>query len=108
MNDRREQISEKYIELMQYATKQTILISNALIHQQVKLYQGQYIKGVVTTCQGANVSLSLNKNQAEWLNTRTLNRKKKWLAWIESPYGRQLLLIGDEDFCFWQPTYDQM
>lgn len=108
LKDRREQLSEEYIQLAKYVTKQTVILSHALISQRIKLYQGQYNNSIVTNCNGIGIRLSLDETQKKWLNTRNKNRKKQGVAWIITPYGTQLLLIADEDFCVWQPTYEQM
>lgn len=108
LKDRREQLSEEYIQLAKYVTEQTVILSRALISQRIKLYQGQYNNGIVTNCEGVRIRLSLDDTQKKWLSTRNKNRKKQGLAWITTPYGTQLLLIADEDFCVWQPTYEQM
>lgn len=108
LKDRREQLSEENIQAAKYVAKQTVILSSTLISQRIKLYQGKYNNGIVTNCKGVGIRLSLDDTQKKWLNTRNKNRKKQSLAWIITPYGTQILLIADEDFCVWQPTYEQM
>ncbi|MGG4664857.1 DUF1481 domain-containing protein [Providencia vermicola] len=89
---------------------QRILETNtALIVGGVKLYQGRWQQGKVTTCEGDVRDVTFEPYAENWLQSRA----KVWhsqlnLAWLESSEGNQLLMVADTDFCRWQPSKDSL
>ncbi|CNJ20593.1 DUF1481 domain-containing protein [Yersinia vastinensis] len=102
---RREQLSADNIAVYQLEAKRILELSSALRAGNVKLIQGRWQEGIVTTCAGKTLRLSLDDNSQAWLNKRGANSTEPLgIAWLDSPEGQQLLLVANQDFCRWEPT----
>ncbi|CNJ33022.1 MULTISPECIES: DUF1481 domain-containing protein [Yersinia] len=102
---RREQLSADNIAVYQLEAKRILELSSALRAGNVKLIQGRWQEGIVTTCAGKTLRLSLDDNSQAWLNKRGANSAEPLgIAWLDSPEGQQLLLVANQDFCRWEPT----
>ncbi|CNG42187.1 DUF1481 domain-containing protein [Yersinia frederiksenii] len=102
---RREQLSMDNIAVYQLEAKRILEMSSALRAGNVRLIQGRWQEGIVTTCAGKTLRLSLDDNSQAWLNKRGANSAEPLgVAWLDSPEGQQLLLVANQDFCRWEPT----
>ncbi|CNI28813.1 lipoprotein [Yersinia aldovae] len=101
---RREQLSADNIAVYQLEAKRILELSNALRAGNITLIQGQWQEGIVTTCAGKTLRLSLDNDSQAWLNKRGANSAQPLgVAWLDSPEGQQLLLVANQDFCHWEP-----
>ncbi|WP_084766417.1 DUF1481 domain-containing protein [Xenorhabdus cabanillasii] len=106
---RREQLSNDDIISLQFDAKRTEEISDALIVGEVKLVQGHWQNGKVTTCAGKKLFIEFEPQDRVWLEERHKNSYGTLtIAWLEAPAGRQLLLVANDDFCRWEPTKDKL
>ncbi|WP_145600989.1 DUF1481 domain-containing protein [Yersinia frederiksenii] len=102
---RREQLSMDNIAVYQLEAKRILELSSALRAGNVRLIQGRWQEGIVTTCAGKTLRLSLDDNSQAWLNKRGANSAEPLgVAWLDSPEGQQLLLVANQDFCRWEPN----
>lgn len=103
--ERREQLSADEIAVFQLEAKRILELSSALRAENVRLIQGRWQAGIVTTCAGKTVRLSLDDNSQAWLSKRGSDSVQPLgVAWLDSPEGEQLLLVANQDFCHWEPT----
>lgn len=101
---RREQLSADNIAVYQLEAKRILELSSALRAGKVNLIQGRWQDGIVTTCAGKTLRLSLDDNSQAWLSKRGANSAQPLgVAWLDSPEGQQLLLVANQDFCRWEP-----
>lgn len=83
--------------------------NTALVVGDVKLYQGHWQQGKVTTCEGEVREVTFEPYAQDWLESRAkVWQSKLSLAWLESSEGNQLLMVADTDFCRWQPSKDSL
>ncbi|MEY4474748.1 MAG: hypothetical protein RL248_515 [Pseudomonadota bacterium] len=102
--ERREQLSTDDIAVYRLEAKRMLELSSALRAGNVRLIQGQWQDGVVTTCDKKTLRLSLDDNAQSWLTKRGENSAQPpGVAWLDSPKGQQLLLVANQDFCRWEP-----
>lgn len=102
--ERREKLSSDDIELYQYQASKSLELSNALRAGNVRLIQGQWKQGVITSCAGQPVTLNLSVRSQVWLAKRAAQANDNLgLAWLTAPEGDELLLVANEDFCKWEP-----
>lgn len=102
--DSREKLSADDIERYKYQADKVLNLSNTLRAGNVKLVQGRWRQGVITTCAGQPVTVSLSIKSQVWLAKRAATSNDKLgLAWLTAPEGNELLLVADEDFCTWEP-----
>lgn len=84
-------------------------ISDALTIGKVNLVQGIWYQNTMTTCAGEKVNVSFEGAQQRWLQRRTRqSNHPSYVAWLESPEGKQLLLVAEHDFCKWEPTKESL
>lgn len=103
--ERREQLSADEIAVFQLEAKRILELSSALRAGNVRLIQGRWQAGIVTTCAGKTVRLSLDDNSQAWLSKRGSDSVQPLgVAWLDSPEGEQLLLVANQNFCHWEPT----
>ncbi|AIN19498.1 MULTISPECIES: DUF1481 domain-containing protein [Yersinia] len=101
---RREQLSADNIAVYQLEAKRVLELSTALRAGNVRLIQGRWQDGIVTTCAGKTVRPNLDDNSQSWLSKRGANSAETLgIAWLDSPEGQQLLLVANQDFCSWEP-----
>ncbi|HDL6963546.1 TPA: DUF1481 domain-containing protein [Yersinia enterocolitica] len=101
---RREQLSVDNIAVYQLEAKRILELSSALRAGNVRLIQGRWQDGIVTTCAGKTLRLSLDDNSQAWLSKRGANSAEPLgVAWLDSSEGQQLLLVANQDFCRWEP-----
>ncbi|MEY0664895.1 DUF1481 domain-containing protein [Providencia rettgeri] len=102
-------LSADEIARWRFEAERILETNTALIVGGVKLYQGRWQQGKVTTCEGDVREVTFEAYAEKWLQ----NRAKVWhsqlnLAWLESSEGNQLLMVADTDFCRWQPSKDSL
>ncbi|TDB45088.1 DUF1481 domain-containing protein [Photorhabdus luminescens] len=106
---RRELLSSDDIVRMQFDAKRTLELSDALIVGNVRLMQGHWNNGKVTTCAGETISVEFEPYARSWLEQREKSSYGQLtIAWLEAPVGRELLLVANNDFCRWEPTKDSL
>ncbi|OWO79940.1 hypothetical protein B5C26_19520 [Photorhabdus luminescens] len=106
---RRELLSSDDIVRMQFDAKRTLELSDALIVGNVRLMQGRWNNGKVTTCAGETISVEFEPYARSWLEQREKSSYGQLtIAWLEAPVGRELLLVANNDFCRWEPTKDSL
>lgn len=92
------------IAVYQLEAKRILELSSALRAGNVQLIQGRWQDGIVTTCAGKTLRLSLDDNSQAWLSKRGANSAEPLgVAWLDSSEGQQLLLVANQDFCRWEP-----
>ncbi|OAT50600.1 DUF1481 domain-containing protein [Providencia heimbachae] len=83
--------------------------NTALIVGGIKLYQGHWQQGEITTCEGDVRDVTFEPYAEKWLKSRaSVWHKQLSVAWLESSEGNQLLMVADTDFCSWQPSKDSL
>ncbi|EJD6411557.1 DUF1481 domain-containing protein [Providencia rettgeri] len=102
-------LSTDEIARWRFEAERILETNTALIVGDVKLYQGHWQQGKVTTCEGEIRDVTFEPYAQNWIESRA----KIWhsqlnLAWLESPEGTQLLMVADTDFCRWQPSRDSL
>lgn len=102
-------LSTDEITRWRFEAARVLETNTALIVGGVKLYQGHWQQGKVTTCEGDVRDVTFEPYAENWLQSRA----KVWhsqlnLAWLESSEGNQLLMVADTDFCRWQPSKDSL
>ncbi|HDN2511699.1 TPA: DUF1481 domain-containing protein [Providencia rettgeri] len=102
-------LSTDEITRWRFEAARVLETNTALIVGGVKLYQGRWQQGKVTTCEGDVRDVTFEPYAENWLQSRA----KVWhsqlnLAWLESSEGNQLLMVADTDFCRWQPSKDSL
>ncbi|MBQ0532420.1 DUF1481 domain-containing protein [Providencia rettgeri] len=102
-------LSTDDITRWRFEAERVLETNTALIVGGVKLYQGRWQQGKVTTCEGDVREVTFEPYAENWLQSRA----KVWhsqlnLAWLESSEGNQLLMVADTDFCRWQPSKDSL
>ncbi|MBS0057519.1 DUF1481 domain-containing protein [Yersinia sp. Marseille-Q3913] len=103
--ERREQLSTDEIAVYQLEAKRILELSSALRAGNVRLLQGRWQDGIVTSCAGKTLRLSLDDNSQRWLSQRGgKSAHPLGVAWLDSPEGQQLLLAANQDFCRWEPS----
>lgn len=101
---RREQLSPDNIAVYQLEAKRMLEQSSVLRAGNVKLVQGNWQDGTLTTCAGKVLRLNLDENSLAWLTKRDVNSTQPLgVSWLDSPEGQQLLLVANQDFCRWEP-----
>lgn len=107
--DSREKLSTDEIERFKYQADKVLNLSKTLRAGNVQLVQGRWRQGVITTCAGTPVTLSLNVRSQVWLAKRAAKANDKLgLAWLTAPEGNELLLVANEDFCRWEPKAGEL
>lgn len=92
-------LSTDEITRWRFEAERILETNTALIVGGVKLYQGRWQQGKVTTCEGDVREVTFESYAENWLQSRA----KVWhsqlnLAWLESSEGNQLLMVADTDF----------
>lgn len=101
---RRESLSADDIAVYQLEAKRILELSRVLRAGDVRLIQGRWQDGMLTTCAGKTLRLNLDDNSQAWLTTRgEKNTQPLGVAWLDSSEGQQLLLVANQDFCRWEP-----
>ncbi|MEQ4676807.1 DUF1481 domain-containing protein [Providencia vermicola] len=108
-NGTKTPLSTDEITRWRFEAARVLETNTALIVGGVKLYQGRWQQGKVTTCEGDVRDVTFEPYAENWLQSRA----KVWhsqlnLAWLESSEGNQLLMVADTDFCRWQPSKDSL
>ncbi len=104
LQNSREKLSADDIERYKYQADMVLNLSKTLRAGKVKLVEGRWRQGVITTCAGQPVTVNLNVDSQVWLAKRAATADDKLgLAWLTAPEGNQLLLVANEDFCTWEP-----
>lgn len=105
----KRQLSEDERLIMVFSASKEREISEALTIGQVNLVQGVWSENTMTTCAGEKVDVSFEAPEQRWLKRRALNSNKPvYVAWLDSPEGKQLLMVAEHDFCKWEPTKESL
>lgn len=104
----KQQLSNEQIALYRYQASRMKETSAALRIGQVVLRQGRWHRdGTVTTCEGETFKPKLDAASLSHIARRQSHSSMEVsIAWLEAPEGSQLLLVANQDFCFWQPKPD--
>ncbi|PHM74495.1 hypothetical protein Xkoz_00736 [Xenorhabdus kozodoii] len=106
---RHEPLSDDDIARLQSDAKQIEKASDTLIADKVKLLQGHWQNGQVSTCSGKQLRIEFDPDAQRWLAERQSNSAGLLtIAWLDSPEGKKLLLVANDDFCRWEPTKDKL
>ncbi|KAA8995084.1 DUF1481 domain-containing protein [Affinibrenneria salicis] len=106
---RRESLSADEIARYQFDARRMLELSDSLRAGNVRLRQGIWREGVVTTCDGQSLRPALDRESRLWIVRRTGNaRGLLSVAWLEAPEGTQLLLAAHANFCLWEPKLDAL
>ena len=98
-------LTQDDIDRWRFEAKRILDVSTALTIGDIRLYQGYWHEGIVTSCSGEVRSVVFEPYAENWLKTRMSGWQKKLaIAWLESPDGTQLLMVANDDFCKWEPT----
>ncbi|MDR3430378.1 MAG: DUF1481 domain-containing protein [Rouxiella aceris] len=109
LSEGKEKLSADDIERYKYQAEKVLSLSETLRAGNVRLVQGRWRQGVITTCAAEPVTLSLNIRSQVWLAKRAAKANDKLgLAWLTAPEGNELLLVANEDFCIWEPKAGQL
>ncbi|WP_175486110.1 DUF1481 domain-containing protein [Xenorhabdus japonica] len=109
LQKRNEPLSDDDMVRLKSDAKQIEKISGALIANKVELLQGHWLNGKVTTCSGKQSFIEFEPHDQKWLGERSSNSPALLtIAWLDSPKGKQLLLVANDDFCRWEPTKDKL
>lgn len=105
VNGQKQQLSREQIALYQYQATRMKATSEALRIGKVILRQGRWHRnGTVTTCEGETFRLKLDNPSLRHIARRQSHSSLEVsVAWLEAPEGSQLLLVANQDYCFWQP-----
>lgn len=94
---------------MVFAASKEREISEALTIGEVNLVQGVWYQNTMTTCAGEKVNISFEAPEQRWLKARTRNSiKPSYVAWLDSPEGKRLLMVAEHNFCKWEPTKESL
>ncbi|WP_413727389.1 DUF1481 domain-containing protein [Sodalis sp. RH19] len=105
----REKLSDDELALYQFEARRLLDVSSTLRAGQVKLMQGIWRDGVITTCDGKTARPDFDQRSASWIAARAQHSTGQLgIAWLEAPEGTQLLLVANEDFCHWQPKKSEL
>nr|WP_255430547.1 DUF1481 domain-containing protein [Xenorhabdus sp. TS4] len=109
LQKRNEPLSDDDVARLTFDAKQIEKISDALIADEVKLLQGHWQNGRVTTCSGKQLFIEFEPHAQKWLEERQSNSSGLLtIAWLDSTEGKKLLLVANDDFCRWEPTKDKL
>ncbi|MDC9590455.1 DUF1481 domain-containing protein [Xenorhabdus sp. XENO-10] len=109
LQKRNEPLSDDDMARLKSDAEQIEKISDALIADKVELLQGHWLNGRVTTCSGKQLFIEFEPYDQKWLEERSSNSSTLLtIAWLDSPKGKQLLLVANDDFCRWEPTKDKL
>ena len=107
--DHKTPLTSDEITRWRFEAERILETNTALIVGGVKLYQGRWQQGEITTCQGDIRKVTFEPYAEKWLQSREkVWHKQLSLAWLESPEGNQLLMVADTDFCRWEPNKDSL
>ncbi|HGN1707813.1 TPA: DUF1481 domain-containing protein [Providencia rettgeri] len=107
--DNKTPLSSDDIARWRFEAERVLDVNTALVVGGVKLYQGYWQQGKITTCEGEVRDVVFEPYAENWLQSRAAAwRSKLNLAWLESEEGTQLLMVADTDFCSWQPSKDSL
>ncbi|MDC9593552.1 DUF1481 domain-containing protein [Xenorhabdus sp. IM139775] len=109
LQKRNEPLSDDDVDRLKSDATQIEKTSDALIADKVKLLQGHWQDGRVTTCSGTQLAIEFGLHAQKWLEERRNNSAGLLtIAWLNSPAGNKLLLVANDDFCRWEPTKDKL
>lgn len=104
-----ESLSADDMARLRFDARQIKETSDALIAGDIKLLQGHWQYGRVTTCAGKQLLVEFEPHDQRWIEERQNNSSGPLtIAWLDSPAGKQLLLVANDDFCRWEPTEDKL
>ncbi|MDC9616046.1 DUF1481 domain-containing protein [Xenorhabdus khoisanae] len=106
---RNEPLSVDDMARLRFDAGQIEETSDALIAGDIKLLQGHWQNGRVTTCTGKQLLVEFEPHDQRWIEERQNNSSGSLtIAWLDAPAGKQLLLVANDDFCRWEPTKDKL
>ncbi|MDX7992170.1 DUF1481 domain-containing protein [Xenorhabdus sp. psl] len=109
LKEHNELLSDDEVDRLRSDAKYIEETSDTLIAEKVKLFQGHWWNGQVTTCSGKKLIIDFDAHAQTWLKERQNNSLAPLtIAWLDLPEGKQLLLVANDDFCRWEPTKDKL
>jgi len=95
------------IELAKFEAQRLLDVSRDLISGRIELHQGHWLSSQqVENCQGGVEYLDLGSRDYNRL-TGLSQQSKSYVAWLEAPEGRQVLLTTSRNLCQQQPDFSQ-
>lgn len=106
--DRKEMIDAPAVNTLIYQAQRILQTSAVLQQGGVRLIQGRYRAGVITTCDGRRVGVELNASQQRRLDEGNKTSPVMSLAWLASVAGEEVILITKQDICRTEPTLETL
>lgn len=106
--DRKEMIDAAAVDALTYQARRILEMSSVLQAGNVRLIQGHYRQGLLTTCNGEQANLDLEPSKQAWLNEQLKERSSANLAWLVSSVGEELILLTQKEICASEPTLDSL
>lgn len=97
------------ITRMTFVADRQLTLNSALVVGDIRLKQGQWRDSYVTDCQGNKSYIEFDAETEHFLAKRQRNSASPiYIAWLDSPEGREILLAANDNFCKWEPTEDSL
>lgn len=108
-NGQKSPLSTDEVARITFMAERQLSLNTALITGDIRLKQGQWRDSYVTDCQGNKSYVEFNAETEHFLAKRQRNSTSPiYIAWLESPEGREILLAANDNFCKWEPTEDSL
>lgn len=97
------------ITRMTFVAGRQLTLNSALVIGDIRLKQGQWRDSYVTDCQGNKSYIEFDVETEQFLAKRQRSSASPiYIAWLDSPEGREILLAANDNFCKWEPTEDSL
>ena len=97
------------ITRMTFVADRQLTLNSALVIGDIRLKQGQWRDSYVTDCQGNKSYIEFDAETEQFLAKRQRSSASPiYIAWLDSPEGREILLAANDNFCKWEPTEDSL
>ncbi|MEM8074547.1 DUF1481 domain-containing protein [Morganella morganii subsp. sibonii] len=97
------------ITRMTFVAGRQLTLNSALVIGDIRLKQGQWRDSYVTDCQGNKSYIEFDAKTEQFLAKRQRSSASPiYIAWLDSPEGREILLAANDNFCKWEPTEDSL
>lgn len=108
-NGQKSPLSTDEVARITFMAERQLSLNTALITGDIRLKQGQWRDSYVTDCQGNTSYVEFDAETEHFLAKRQQNSTSPiYIAWLESPEGREILLAANDNFCKWEPTEDSL
>lgn len=97
------------ITRMTFVADRELMLNSALVVGDIRLKQGQWRDNYVTDCRGNKSYIEFDAETERFLAKRQRSSASPiYIAWLDSPEGREILLAANDNFCKWEPTEDSL